>query len=410
MSTIDINAIAAVLKRDYAMGKIQQLGDPISESYAKLKKSTDFVGEAHSFTVGTALPPGFGDFSNALANQGVQEYDRFTIRPTRMYAIGTVSTEAVRATNGDKGAQIKIFKDTVDKHIRLATRMMAIYAQGNGGGALGQISSGSTVSSATITLSTPSQVYNFQKGMWVSLASDDGSSATPAGLRTGKARITGMDVDAGTLTVQGTWSGNISGASTSDYIFAAGYYGSVCAFYGYDAWIPSSAPSASDAFNGLNRSTDPTRLAGIRVTSQGTYEDTLITAAHRIFMEGAPAGDQIVVVHPLDFAAIEKSQTSKVLIMKPESKETNVGFQKLAIMGPMGPIPLVADVYRKLGTAKMLSLSTWEVKSRGAAPGPIDDLGPYIMPDPTQDGWQIRIGAYAQMKCVAPAWNADIAF
>ena len=74
--------------------------------------------------------------------------------------------------------------------------------------------------------------------------------------------ITGVDRDLGVLTFASTAA--ITGLTNADSIFANGDYTAAndklkCS--GLLDWIPSTTPSATTFF-GVDRSTDPTRLAG----------------------------------------------------------------------------------------------------------------------------------------------------
>jgi hypothetical protein len=68
------------------------------------------------------------------------------------------------------------------------------------------------------------------------------------------------------------------------------------------------------------------------------------------------------------FANLEKALGSKVVYDKVSSDDADIGFQALSIIGPKGPIKIVADQNCTPNVAYMLQMDTWTLNSLGAAP------------------------------------------
>ena len=71
-------------------------------------------------------------------------------------------------------------------------------------------------------------------------------------------------------------------------------------------WIPATAPSAGDAFWGVDRSKDVTRMAGVRFDgSSESIEEALIDGAALVAREGGQP--DYCFMNFTSYAALEKS-------------------------------------------------------------------------------------------------------
>jgi len=112
-------------------------------------------------------------------------------------------------------------------------------------------------------------VVGFEVGMQLEFATDDGSSATPAGRLGAPDRLTILAInrDTGTLTMSANLN-TVTGITVNTYVFRRGDYAN--SMTGMRGWNPILAPVAGDSFFGLDRSTtDVTRVTGARVNGGG---------------------------------------------------------------------------------------------------------------------------------------------
>lgn len=401
MSTLDIGQLGAVLKTKYTQRKYNLLSYKNNPFFALVRKDTTFGGNNKLIGLRNAVPSGVSsDFASALASVGPSTYSGFTVTRNKAYALAQISGEAISAGKGNENSLLDVLTKEIDGAVHAATRHVAIMAMRNGGGARGQISSGSNVQTNTITLANINDVTNFDLNQVVQLSADDGTGG--AGVRTNTVTITKIDRQAGTLVANAAWN-TVTSAAANDYIFVKGDYNNV--IKGTAAWCPTTAPS-STAFFGLDRSTDPTRLAGVTYTGGGApIEETLIEVAWRIDREGGMP--DYVFLNPRDYSPLVKSIGSKVIYDRVQTVDTpEIGFDAVKLQGPNGAIRVIADLNQPQGSGTMVQLDTWAVESSGGAPRILDEDGQTILRDPNTDSYIVRIGGYLQLTNEAPGYNS----
>lgn len=406
MASLDTTALASVLKIQYTQGKVNNLVYPESQLFAKLKKRTDFYGKNKQITFHYGNPQGRAyDFSTGLTNRTASKYSHVTVTRVKDYAFGEVDGEAVDAAKNDAGALLVALKEEIDNAFYTAGRSIAKDLFRNGGGARGQISSGSNVGTPTITLANVNDIVNFEVGMVLNVSATDGTSGSK---RTGTVTIESLDRDAGTITATGNWTAGIAAAAAGDYIFQNGDFESTKqGLMGLAGWIPASAPGGGDSFFGLDRSVDPVRLAGLRYTAGagGPIEETLIQCAARLAREGA--SPDTVVMNPMDIASLVIQLGNKVIYDRATASDNpDFGFKVPVIVGPKGPIQVLSDLNCPQGKGWMLTLKTWCFETLLGAPRILNLDGNDMRASATSDSYIFRIGYYGNLTCNAPGWNA----
>lgn len=406
MAVLDQTALAAVLKTQYTQSKVNSLVYPESALFAKIKKRTDFVGanKVVAFHYGNPQGRGF-DFASGLANMGTSAYAKVTVTRSKDYAFGQVTTEAAESAGNDAGALLNALKREIDNAFYTAGRSIAAQLFRNGGGARGRISSGSNVGTATITLENVNDVVNFEVGMVLNLALTDGTSGSK---RVGTVTLTAVNRDTGELTASGNWSAGIAAAAAGDYIFQNGDFESTkSGLMGLAGWIPATAPTSGDSFFGLDRSVDPTRLAGLRYTANtgGPIEETLVKCAARLAREGA--SPDIAVLNPIDYGNLVVALGSKVVYDRMlSSDEADIGFKTVQLMGAKGPISIISDLNCPSGAGWMLTSKVWSFETLKGAPRILNLDGNDMRASATADSYIFRVGYYGNLICEAPGLNA----
>lgn len=401
--SLDITALTAVLKVQYTQKKVNTLAYDKNPFWAMVKKRTDFLGINKQVAIRNGQPQGRGaDFTTALGNVTASDYNRFIVSRARDYAFARVFGEAVEASAKDAGSLLQGLKNEIDGAIYTATRSIAINLFGNGGGARGQIASGQAT--PTVTLSRPEDTVNFERNMWLRVSATDGTTGS---LKAGRVQVTAVDRVAGTVTVSGNWTAGIATAAANDFIFQEGDFLTTNSMVaGLGAWVPITTPTATPFF-GLDRSSDPVRLGGVRYTAGagGPIEEILIDTAALLAREGSRP--DTVLMNPLDYANFIKALSSKVIYDRASSFDMpDIGFEAVKMMGPTGPLKVVADLNCPRGRGYMLQLDTWCFESLGGAPKILNLDGQDMMRDATADAYIIRVGYYGNLTCEAPGWNA----
>lgn len=398
---LDMTTFSAALKTLYSQDQVQNMVYKNNPFLALVQKSTDFVGKNKVIDIITGNPQGrAATFATAKANKTNSVVKAFTITRVSNFALASIDNETIDASSGNAGALISALQTEMDGAINGITRSIAKSLYGNGSGALGQVDAATTLTSQVIKLKTADSSVNFEVDMKLQVSATNGTGA----VRSGTLTVTGVDRDADTVTCSSVLNVGISAIASQDYIFQEGDYGLM--IKGLEAWIPATAPTSGDNFFGVDRSSDPTRLAGLRYDgSAGTKEAALINAAFRAAKEGATPSH--CFMNYTDFAALEIELGSKVHYI--DLKADNiVGFKSLQISGPNGLINIVPDVNCPRGVAYMLDLSMWKLNSLGPLVKIEENDSLKLLRDASSNSVELRIVSYAQLSCAAPGKNVRI--
>jgi hypothetical protein len=421
-TTFDLTAATAVLKQRYTRKKLNTLSYNDNPWLAMIPKDEALGSNAFVFGIRNAVAQtrAWGTFSNsqaAYANAGSSStYQRFVVPHYNDYTTANISGDAIDSAKGNENALIDVLTAEIDGALYTASRSLAIAMYKNGGGSRGQISSSSVTTSSTITLAVVTDIVNFEVGMPLNSSATDGSGNTGSA-RSGTAYVIAVDRDLGTITVSNTlggaataWSTCITSCAANDYIFAGGDFAGTAldVMVGMGGWLPTTAPTSTDSFYGVNRSGDATRLAGVRyVGAGGPIEETLIEAAARLGREGSTP--DYAFLNPLNYSQLVKAIGGKVIYDRAKSvDEPDIGFEAVKLMGPRGPIKVMGDVNCPFGTSFMVKSDTWSLRSIGKAPRIIDLDEVSMLRISNADAYEVRIVSRVCMTCDAPGWNATI--
>lgn len=398
--SLDMTSFASALKVHYTSDRVENMVYQDNPLLALIPKYEQFGGKNLPIPILYGNPQGrSATFATAQANKTNSLLKDFTLTRAKDYSIASIDNETLEASKGNANAFMEAATTEIDGAIHSAARSLAVAMYGTGSGAVGQISSGSTVSTDTITLADLEQISNIEKGMTLVTSSTNGGGS----VRSGTVVVLGVDRDAGTIQATVAWNSGISAVATSDFIFVQGDYDAKVK--GLLAWLPSTAPT-STAFFGVDRSVDASRLGGIRFDGSAMpIEEALTKAASRSAREGAKPG--YCFMNYGNYANLEVALGSKVqyidMKVNPE-----IAFRGIVINGPRGPIKVVPDQNCPSDRAFMLQMDVWKLYSLGKAPKILDTDGLKMLRDSSSDSVEVRVGYYAQVGCRAPGLNVNI--
>lgn len=403
----DSTAATQVLKIRYTEKKIETLTYQ-SALLALMAKDDNGGGASYNGSIRSAVTTA-RSASDALAftTGSPSTYNMWTIPWKSSYASANITGEAIDKAKGDENALVDALVGEFDGAFVAHGIDLGGVLFGNGGGAIGQISSGSTVGSPTITLTNPDRVVNFQVGQILQTSIDDGTGGN--GVKAGTVTLTKVDEIAGTLTASGNWSAGIGTVAVNDFIFNQGDYNAKVV--GLQGWLPPAAsrPSGADSFFGVNRSTAPVKLAGVYYSGAGApKEESLIQASMLVARTGGKP--DYCVCNPLDYADLAKALESRARIVTPEAYENpQISFSGIQVATPYGVITIISDVFCPLGTAYLLQMSTWLLISMGKLPKVLEETdGLSWLRNSGADSYQMRTAYRAALYCSAPGYNANI--
>ena len=386
-----MTTFAAALKQHYTDEKIENMVYKDNPFLAMISKYEDFGGENLKLPVKYGIPMGrSATFADAVSNKTASQLKAFLLTRKADYAIASIANETIEASKGNANAFIEAATFEIDGAIESATRSLAISLYGDGSGSIGVVGAlaTTTASNDTVTLATIQDITNFEVGMQLNF-----------GTATANKKIDSINRDTGVFILDAA-----SGATTTEAIYVDGDKDNMLT--GLGGWLPSTAPASTDSFFGVNRSSDSTRLGGIRFDGSSLpLEEGLIGAAARVAREGGKP--DVCFVNYSNFADLEKALGSKVSYVDVKVNP-EIGFRGILIHGPRGPIKVVPDQNCPNGVAYMLQMDVWKLYSLGKAPKILDSDGLKFLRESTADAVEARIGYYAQLGCRAPGFNVRV--
>ncbi len=359
-------------------------------------------------------------FANAQGNQTATSLASFFVYVIQDYQLVTITNLLMEQTKTDAGAFVDAAKLQMDGGFRNITNNIAFELFNDGTGIRGTIGSGTNVSGSTyaITLSNPNQVVQFELGMTLvnaTLTLNGSSISAISAISTSTAVITNVDRANGIITVvasatNSVWTTAGQGLGVQgDVVVGTVGTGTNLAMSGLLAWLPISSPASSDSFWGVNRSADPTRLAGLRFDATSmTIEEGITNALGFANREGAKP-DMII----MDFASytnLVNSLGAKVQYVQLDHSEVQVAFEGIQFQSAYGRLTVLADRSCPPQTAFALTMSTWKLRSLGKVPHVLTYgmEGLEGLRVGNADALEIRIGYYGNLICSAPGFNMVI--
>lgn len=359
---------------------------------------------------------GTGSFTNAasLSLLTSELNAQFSTTLKEIHGLATVSNQVLRQTMSDRGAMMEASVEIIDGALAGLARNISVQLYRNGSGSLGRIGS---ISGSVITLATLGDIYNFSEQMELDLATAETTGSVEAyGTNNHGLYVTAVDYDAGTMTVGLLPQPNatacnvtdgadgIPTAAANDFIFKRGTR-NVC-LQGMAAWIPSVAPISSDSFNGVNRYTNPSFLAGSRkqANSGQDLSSVLIDAMANVAAKGGKLS-HFLMPHNA-FASLSKSLQGQTVF---QSQVTaSVGYPSIRLVGTSGSVVCMPDRNCPATTVMGINRDSWKLISSQKAID-IDRFdGLTWRAQQAASGYEVRFYGVANLVCTRPVNNINI--
>lgn len=434
MSYATSTSAVAVLKELYVDDQsfMKDLVYAKNPSLALIPKDESVDGLAGKYI---PCPIQFGDpqgrshtFSNAQGNQTPNQYDSFFVYIIQDYQLVTIMNLLIEQTRANAGSFVDEMKREMDGGIKNLTNNMA-FEQFGSGTATRCVTSGALASQGSgvyrITLSNPQRIVNIEVGMTLQASATDGGAVIPTGTplvpdlgtvvavnrATGTVDITEAQGAPHTNWLTGSYvtvQGDIPAAGGSGF-GPIGQTGSYLAASGFAAWVAASDPANNDSFWGVNRSTDPTRLAGLRYdASSYTIEEGVTNALGFANREGADP--DVMVLNFQSYTALENALGAKVQYVDIKHQEADIAFEGIRFHSAYGYLTVYADRNADPLTGLCLTMDTWKLRSLDKAPHILTYglEGLEGLRVGNSDALEVRIGAYYNYTNNAPGWNLRI--
>jgi len=392
MAVADQTAWANALKQVYSTDAVEELTFADNPFHALVKKDTTFDGDGFKEALIYSNPQGRGT-SIALAQGGktASAIAAFYLKRVSDYATASIANETLKATKSNKGAFLNALTTEIDGSLRQLTRSLAIAEYGDGTGIIGTIGN---INSATVTLSNPDDITNFEVGMLVDTFTDNtGGTQHSNGIA-----ISSIDRGLGKFVLAATTGSPANG----DVICVHGDLNAKLS--GLGAWLPFTVTSAT--FFGQDRTKDKERLAGVYTDGRGlSLDEALINSAANVARAGG--SPDYCFMDFLNWRNLVKILGPEVRYVDVKATPT-IGFEAVLLKGPKGVIKVVPDRNCPVDRAYMLDMKTWTLRSLGMAPQLLDTDGNQMLRESTADNVEVRSGYYAQLGCSGPGRNGVV--
>lgn len=348
------------------------------------KKDTNFGEKIRYIGVGYGAPQGIGGaFGDAKQFKTASKAVEFQVQKGSYY--GAFSIEGLLWRTYKLTGNKAIIVDPLARESKNLMRQMkndlSSYIHGDGIGALGRLTSGSSVASATVTLTASADIRRIEPGMALQTES---TGATGGSLNAGYVTVAsiGGTETAPTITVdQASWTAGIAASAASDYVYRFGVYDSAVPLKGLDAWNPSHSGSPG-TFLSVNRNLYANRLAGRCLTATTmSPRQRVLRAARMVADVGGNADTYLMSTRQWENLANELQSANMLKFSKvpaaPIGKlAVGVSYEAIEIMGPTGRLEVFADPWMSDSVERCGQRDTCTLASLGDLVHWDDDASP----------------------------------
>lgn len=244
---------------------------------------------------------------------------------------------------------------------------------------------GRRASAATniIQLATVDDARNFKVDMVVfAAAAADGT--TP---RTGTTTVAGVNLSLGQITL--TSAAAITGFVDNDFLFNNGDIGTC--MEGMETCTPLTSPAPAESFRGRDRSVFPELLAGSRLTTlislNQTIEESIGQAA--IAVNACGGHTNTAVLNPINFWAVVRRGNARVEPTQ-AGGEMTYGFETAKIATPAGTLSLWSDPDCPIDRVRGFDDGSHYIRTLGEFVHVINDDGNYNLRSVNADSIEAR--------------------
>lgn len=424
MAAITQSSVSGILKELYDNQKVAWMTFKDNPIMAMMHKETKFPGKYFPLPVVYGLSNGASaTYSYADANQSSPLVAEFLVTRVSDFSLATIDGQLLAAATTDPGSFIDGSELMIDAAWQQAVNRQASAMYRNGAGTIAQISSVTLASAGVYTVVLSNRDDNVQFGVGqtiVAVQNIDGSGTAPTDVAVVSAVIR-SGPNAGTLTV--TSSTNLVADWPTTYYLAtqgdlptlannnfqpstSATTNSLVKMAGLAAWLPIATPGNTDSFFSVNRSLDPTRLAGTNFNASGlSLEEGMLQGTSQIAMQGGRV--DTAVCSYATYTALIISLGSKLVYV--DEKVGEIGFRGVQVNGANSVINVFPDRSCPDGFIYAIELDDWTLRSQNESVHILKYLDEIeILRVPGQDSAQLRVGGYFNMYPRHPGHNGAI--
>lgn len=372
---------------------------------------TGMEGESLQVPLHVGKPQGAGgvfEEAQAVANSstgGNNKQHKMLITAGSYFGVVNIGDKVMEASRTNAGAFLSAKTHEIENLQEQTGDNLATYCWGTGGNKLAQIATlpGSNV----ITFSEPSDVANFEVGMYLRWSLGDGSTTTDT-LKSGTTYVTHVDREASTITVENTGAG--AGMATSDYLFRAGdFFGDTgnIVLKGIQLFVTpnGTTPPEMWGISQATRLTDVQRFTGCRLPSTEydgkPIEDRIRTLVS--WMSGRYNSKRFThgFLHPEDWTRFETGMMARGY--RPiDDDTTQFGYTAIELNTAGGKVKIMADRKCPKGHFFGLNMENLWLSSMGKLIQVVNGDGLTILRKVNSMAYEYRLKSYPLLGCDAP--------
>lgn len=378
---------------------------------AKIKRNDVFVGDQALISVPTSFGGGRG--SGVIPRANVTQYQKMLITAKKLYAIIEIDNEAIKASQTDEGAFVRLSKEPVKRGVQawqanLSRMLFNDSITTNGNGRLGISSSATAITSAagvyTVTFATAgANPVNWKLANW------EVKDFINASLIAGSAEyeVTGVNPVASATTATITLT-QVAGSAfdltgrTSVNFYMQNSYNYDCT--GLRGALLATSGTLYNVSIGY-RWQAPSQLTSL---SAGITPDLLNQQALDIKYAFGENHDMFVtsfVQYRKLLNQLEDQKRYMIVESRNSGPQGKFSFQALEFMADTGPIPVIAERFVEDDTLYSLNSDFIEFHARPDG-GWVEDPtagGSIFRLSPTNDTWQARYAVYGEFAIMPSA-------
>ena len=393
--------MAAILKKIWPQDAVQDLFYEEAPLVAMLPKRTDWSGSTQEIILQYGQINGRSNgFQQAKANKQASKKTKMSISTSDNFALWSVDHKLIAQSRNDKGAVVRALESETKSAMKKFKRSVCWQVYGNGGGAIGQVATSTTVSGTALVFRSAQSLRNIDVGDILVFSLDNGDpSATQLGTLPGSVEVTGVDPETLTVTVSPALNSGCPTITTACFVFPDGDYGT--AIYGLDAYVPATAPTTS--LWSMSRTASKRRLGGIRVGGKGLLIQEAVKKALKVAKDEGASTSHIFMSTD-DFYNLEMNLGSGKQYC--DEKVGSVGFTGIQfVSGGSKPVKVFADADCPVNVIRGFQMDTWTMHSIGEYPDFLTMGSDRYMQEEASNSFEGRIGGYAQLYTDAPGYN-----
>lgn len=368
--------------------------------------ATDFYGRNLELPVRSGPVPGVANgFGEAQAQKGSSTYVHFTLTRVKQYIMISFDNEALEASERDVGGYMNLKEAEIEAAFARIKQQMGADMQGNGSGRIGTVTA---VNSNTLTVGE-ADIVHFEIGMRiVSFATNAaGASATSSGPK-GYMVVGSVDPDNNQITLNTTDGDTAAqdGVDTTTDKFLAPWGSVGNAMSGTNIWVPSDRTILGTPFKGVTRSLFGSRLAGAYY--DGSATGSIAEALERALARGAKEGcrPEVAWMNYNRFQDLSLDLGSRAV--RESYKVGSFAYDSFKIASGGREVRVMADQNFDDTDCLIATRASWKFHTLKNAPRFMGKNGQDLILEPAADGWELRIGWYGEMECLAPLDNLRV--